>query len=54
MPPKTTALTRFEQGDYSDPNVQRLFFGEEPQDEIDWIETLLTIPSEKGGMVVDF
>ena len=50
----STALTTFEQGDYSDPNVQRLFFGEEPQDEIDWIETLLTIPSEKGGMVVDF
>ncbi|KKM70010.1 hypothetical protein LCGC14_1445030 [marine sediment metagenome] len=36
-----------------DPNVYRLFHGEDPQDEIDWIEQFLTIPSPQGP-VVDF
>ncbi len=31
----------------------RLFFGTEPEDVIDWIETLLTIDSEQGR-IVDF
>jgi hypothetical protein len=51
--PKAKASTarRLEAGDYDDPNVKRLFFGTEPQDEIDWIEELLSIDSETGKVV---
>jgi hypothetical protein len=42
---------RLEENLFDDPNVQRIFFGETPQDEIDWIETLLSIDSEQGKVV---
>lgn len=42
---------RLETGDYEDANIQRLFFGETPQDEIDWIEALLSIDAETGQVV---
>ncbi len=48
---KPNSAPRPEPGDYSDVNVKRLFFGTEPQDEIDWIETLLSIDSEQGRVV---
>ena len=49
--PKSSTARKLEVGDYSDPDTQRLFFGETSQDTIDWIETLLTIPSEAGQVV---
>ncbi len=53
MAKSPSTARRLESGDFEDENVKRLFFGEEPQDEIDWIESFLTIDSEKGT-VVDF
>ena len=51
MVAKPNATHRLEQGDYEDVNVKRLFFGSEPQDEIDWIESLLSIDAETGQTV---
>lgn len=45
-----SATKMLESGEY-DPFTLRLFLGETPQDEIDWIETLLTIDSEQGEVV---
>lgn len=50
---KPTTANRLADNEYDDPNVQRLFFGTEPEDEIDWIETFLSVPSETGK-VIDF
>lgn len=53
--PLASATRRLEAGDFESPEVQRLFNGELPQDEIDWIEELLTIDSvDAGGQVVKF
>ena len=46
------ALTRVEDFAY-DEFTERLFYGDLPDDEIDWIENLLTIDSERGE-IVDF
>jgi len=40
-------------GNFDDPDVNRLFYGTEPQDTVDWIEEFLSIDSETG-QVVDF
>lgn len=53
MAKSNSTARRLESGDFEDENIKRLFFGETPQDEIDFIETFLTIDSEVGT-VVDF
>ena len=48
---KPSTARKLEVGDYTDPDTQRLFFGETPQDTIDFIETLLTIDAETGQVI---
>ncbi len=45
-----TAAERLKYGEFDD-DTARLFFGQTPQDEIDWIESLLTIDNEQGNVV---
>jgi hypothetical protein len=45
-----TARERIDYGEF-DSETARLFFGTDPQDEIDWIESLLTIDNEQGQVV---
>ena len=48
--PKSDAVRRLESGDF-DSDTARIFFGKEPQDEIDFIQSLLTIDNEQGNVV---
>jgi len=50
MPAVPTAAERLKSGEF-DSETARMFFGSEPQDEIDWIESLLTIDNEQGNVV---
>ena len=43
-------IKRLEDGDFDD-ETSRLFFGTEPKDEIDFIESLFTIDNEQGNVV---
>lgn len=45
-----TAKERIDTGEFDDETF-RMFFGESPQDEVDWIESLLTIDNEQGNTV---
>lgn len=42
-----------EVGNFDDPDVNRLFYGPDPQDTVDWIQEFLSIDSV-GGQVVPF
>ncbi len=48
--PKSPAVRRLEAGDFDD-ETSRMFFGEEPEDEIDFIESIFTIDNEQGNVV---
>lgn len=50
MVTKTDTKAKLDTLDFDD-DTARLLFGKEPQDEIDWIETLLTVPSKEGQIV---
>ena len=50
MPAVPTAKERLDTGEFDDETA-RIFFGQTPQDEMDWIEALLTIDNEQGNVV---